>query len=31
MDFVADGPRLNEFLHQMNEEVLSHYDVMKMQ
>ncbi|KRL55785.1 glycoside hydrolase family 13 protein [Furfurilactobacillus rossiae] len=28
MDFVADGPRLNEFLHQMNEEVLSHYDVM---
>ena len=26
--FVADGPRLNEFLKQMNEEVLSHYDVM---
>ncbi|MCP9332805.1 glycoside hydrolase family 13 protein [Lentilactobacillus hilgardii] len=28
LDFVADGPRLNEFLHQMNDEVLSHYDVM---
>ncbi|GAF36672.1 oligo-1,6-glucosidase [Lentilactobacillus farraginis DSM 18382 = JCM 14108] len=28
LDFVADGPRLNEFLRQMNDEVLSHYDVM---
>lgn len=25
---VADGPRLNEFLHEMNEKVLSKYDVM---
>ncbi|WP_057895732.1 glycoside hydrolase family 13 protein [Liquorilactobacillus oeni] len=28
LGFVADGPRLNEFLRQMNDEVLSHYDVM---
>lgn len=25
---VSDGPRLNEFLQEMNREVLSHYDVM---
>jgi len=25
---VADGPRLNEFLHEMNDKVLSKYDVM---
>ncbi|MFC0233547.1 alpha-glucosidase [Vagococcus entomophilus] len=28
MSCITDGPRLNEFLKQMNEEVLSHYDVM---
>jgi Glycosidases len=28
MDFVADGHRLNEFLRQMNEEVLSKYDTI---
>ncbi|KRL39014.1 glycoside hydrolase family 13 protein [Liquorilactobacillus uvarum] len=28
LGFVADGPRLNEFLRQMHDEVLSHYDVM---
>lgn len=27
-EMVADGHRLNEFLKQMNEEVLSHYDIM---
>ncbi|MCP9329113.1 glycoside hydrolase family 13 protein [Liquorilactobacillus satsumensis] len=27
-EIVADGHRLNEFLKQMNDEVLSHYDVM---
>lgn len=25
---VSDGPRLNEFLHEMNDKVLSHYDIM---
>ncbi|WP_304057337.1 glycoside hydrolase family 13 protein [Levilactobacillus namurensis] len=25
---VADGPKLNDYLHEMNREVLSHYDVM---
>ncbi|ORN07981.1 glycoside hydrolase family 13 protein [Lentilactobacillus parabuchneri] len=25
---VADGPKLNDYLHEINEEVLSHYDVM---
>ncbi|MBZ2200670.1 MAG: alpha-glucosidase [Lentilactobacillus hilgardii] len=25
---VADGPRLNDYLHEMNDQVLSHYDVM---
>ena len=25
---VADGPKLNDYLHEMNEKVLSHYDVM---
>ncbi|AKP67909.1 glycoside hydrolase family 13 protein [Companilactobacillus ginsenosidimutans] len=25
---VSDGPRLNEFLHEMNDEVLSKYDIM---
>ncbi|CUW14046.1 alpha-glucosidase [Leuconostoc gelidum subsp. gasicomitatum] len=28
MDFVADGHRLNEFLQQMNDEVLSKYDTI---
>lgn len=28
MDFVADGHRLNEFLRQMNDEVLSKYDTI---
>ncbi|WP_257616022.1 alpha-amylase family glycosyl hydrolase, partial [Oenococcus oeni] len=28
MDFVADGHRLNEFLSQMNSEVLSKYDTI---
>lgn len=28
LGYVAGGPRLNEFLKQMNKEVLSHYDVM---
>lgn len=26
----ANGPRIHEFLHEMNQEVLSHYDVMSM-
>ena len=26
--FFANGPRLHEFLHEMNREVLQHYDVM---
>mgnify|MGYP006274940461 FL=1 len=26
--FYANGPRLHEFLHEMNREVLQHYDVM---
>lgn len=25
---VADGPKLNDYLHEMNDKVLSHYDVM---
>lgn len=25
---VADGPKLNNYLHEMNDKVLSHYDVM---
>ncbi|MGY5339489.1 glycoside hydrolase family 13 protein [Levilactobacillus spicheri] len=25
---VADGPKLNDYLHEMNDQVLSHYDVM---
>ena len=25
---VADGPKLNDFLQEMNQEVLSHYDIM---
>ncbi|MEE8823310.1 oligo-1,6-glucosidase [Lentilactobacillus sunkii] len=27
-DLVADGPKLNDYLHEMNDKVLSHYDVM---
>ncbi|UIF28922.1 alpha-glucosidase [Levilactobacillus brevis] len=27
-DLVADGPKLNDYLKEMNEQVLSHYDVM---
>ena len=27
-DMVADGPKLNDYLKEMNEQVLSHYDVM---
>lgn len=28
IDWYAKGPRLHEFLHEMNREVLQHYDVM---
>lgn len=27
-NFVADGPKLNDYLHEMNDKVLSHYNVM---
>ncbi len=28
IDMYAQGPRLHEYLHEMNEKVLSHYDIM---
>ncbi len=28
IDMYAQGPRLHEFLHEMNQKVLSHYDIM---
>lgn len=28
IDMYAKGPRLHEFLHEMNQKVLSHYDIM---